>query len=1064
MKNRFFEERPSAKRGVSLRSLLIYPFVILIMVAVISASFFSLYNSRKAAEFMAWQLMDEIGSRIEDRVLRFLGRAHLVNEINANAIESAQINLNNMVEQELHFWHQVNSFEFISYSYIGHADGGFFGARRLADGTLQIIATETLTGGQIRFFNTDGQGLPTDLSRSLPYYDHKTRPWYKAAVEAGKPTWSPVFIDAGGEGLTITAATPLYDTFGKIKGVLGSSFIFSHINQFLQKLKIGDSGLTFIIERSGLLVATSTPDLTYTADKKRIASWDSENPKINQTSKLMSEQFGDLDQIDRKQRLSIHAQDERYFVQLSPVTDHRGIDWIIVVLVPENDVMSHIKAGNFNTFLLSLVALGVTVTVGFMIARRITRPIEELNIAARSLADGDWSVALKIDRSDEVGALARSFNLMVKNLQITTVSRDRLAEEIEERKKIELELQRLAAVVEHSSELVNLATLDGKMIFLNEAGGAMLGIPPRDVENYSIMAVIPDGLKSKVENEVLPGLLKEGRWIGELQYRNLITGALIDVHAMTFTILNADGAPLYLANVSFDTTERKRAAEALREREERLRAILAASPNPIVMYDSKGAPLYINPAFTDTFGWTFDELKGRSIPFVPEDQKKISMEAIRKIYSSGETSVLETQRYTKDGRTLDVIVSAAVFKGPDDTPSGMVVNFTDISEQKLLQDQYEQAQKMESIGTLAGGIAHDFNNLLMGIQGRASLIALNLEPAHANFEHINAIDEYVRSASDLTKQLLGFARGGKYEVKPIDINDVVLSSSALFGRTRKEIQIHTDLYTPTPVAEADRGQIEQVLLNMYVNAWQAMPSGGELFLETKIVTLDDQYCKLHLIPIRHCVKISVTDTGVGMDEAIRCRIFDPFFSTKEKGRGTGLGLASAYGIVKNHGGMITVYSEIGHGTTFNIYLPASDKKAHQEVCLKGDLFKGSERILLVDDEKVIIDVGQAMLEKLGYRVIVARGGQQAIEVIKNDGNQIDLVILDLIMPGMDGGKTFDRIREIQPGMSVILSSGYGLNGQTNEILRQGCNAFIQKPFNITDLSKIVRKVLDEAKE
>ena len=476
MQNRLLEALPSAKRGTSLRAFLIYPFVILIVAAVILTGFLSLYNSGKAVEYMAWRLMDETAARIEDRVLRFLDRAHLVNEINSNAIESGQIDLNNTREQELHFWNQVRSFDYISYSYIGRADGGFFGARRLADGTLQTIATETLTGGQIRFFDTDNRGRPTTISSSLPYYDHKTRPWYKAGIEAGKPTWSPVFMDAGGEGLTITAATPLYDTSGTIKGVLGCSFIFSHINQFLRGLKIGESGLTFIVDRSGMLVATSTLDPTYTADKERIASVESENPRISQTGKSIWELFGDLGNIDRQQRLSIHVEGERYFVRLSPLTDHRGIDWLVVVAIPENDFMSDIKAGNLNTVLLSLLALGVTVAVGFAIARRITRPILELNIAARSLADGDWSKELKVDRRDEVGELAGSFNLMVKNLQTTTVSRDRLAEEIEERKKAESELQKLAAIVEHSSELVNLATLDGKMIFLNEAGGVMLGI------------------------------------------------------------------------------------------------------------------------------------------------------------------------------------------------------------------------------------------------------------------------------------------------------------------------------------------------------------------------------------------------------------------------------------------------------------------------------------------------------------------------------------------------------------------------------------------------------------
>jgi two-component system cell cycle sensor histidine kinase/response regulator CckA len=341
---------------------------------------------------------------------------------------------------------------------------------------------------------------------------------------------------------------------------------------------------------------------------------------------------------------------------------------------------------------------------------------------------------------------------------------------------------------------------------------------------------------------------------------------------------------------------------------------------------------------------------------------------------------------------------------------------------------------------------------------------LDVESSHPHWEHIHAIEEYIRSATNLTKQLLGFAQGGKYEVKPVDMNELVLSSSAMFGRTKKEIRIHNKCEKSSLVVEVDRGQIDQVLLNMYINAWQAMPpDGGELYLETKIVTLDEADCKPHQIEPGRFVKVSITDTGAGMNEAIRLQIFDPFFTTKEKSRGTGLGLASAYGIIKNHGGMVTVYSEIGHGATFNIYLPVSDKDVHPEVRMETGLILGSATILLVDDEEMIIDVGRAMLERLGYRVVVSRGGREAVEAITDMGNEIDMVILDLIMPGMDGGKAFDLIREIQPVMPVLLSSGYAINGHADKIIRRGCNGFIQKPYNISELSQKIVKVLDESK-
>ncbi len=285
----------------------------------------------------------------------------------------------------------------------------------------------------------------------------------------------------------------------------------------------------------------------------------------------------------------------------------------------------------------------------------------------------------------------------------------------------------------------------------------------------------------------------------------------------------------------------------------------------------------------------------------------------------------------------------------------------------------------------------------------------------------------------------------------------------VFGRTKKEIQIHTRFQVPPPVVMVDRSQIEQVMLNLYINAWQAMPSGGELYVETQMATLDDDYCTPYSAKPGQYVNVSVTDTGIGMDADTCQRIFDPFFTTKEKGRGTGLGLASAYGIIKNHDGIIVVHSEIDQGTTFNIYLPLSDEEPYVEAHVAGRQISGSETVLLVDDEEMILEVGRAMLEKLGYRVLVANGGVQAIDLAQKKGKDIDIAILDLIMPGMDGGKVFDRIREILPELPVILSSGYAMSGQANKIMEKGCNGFIQKPFNLSELSQKIRKILKEVK-
>jgi CheY-like chemotaxis protein len=371
---------------------------------------------------------------------------------------------------------------------------------------------------------------------------------------------------------------------------------------------------------------------------------------------------------------------------------------------------------------------------------------------------------------------------------------------------------------------------------------------------------------------------------------------------------------------------------------------------------------------------------------------------------------------------------------------------------------------MEAIGTLAGGIAHDFNNLLMGILGNISLILLQFDQTHPVYDRLKSMEGYVQRGSDLTKQLLGFARGGKYEVKPTNLGELIRESSDLFGRTKKEIHIHHKAQKGLWTVEVDQGQIEQVLLNLYVNAWQAMPNGGDLYLSVENVELNDVDVSPYEISPGRFVKVTVTDTGTGMDEATKARIFEPFFTTKERGRGTGLGLASAYGIVKNHGGYIHVESEKDIGSSFMIYFPASYKDVDYDQKPVQELIKGREIVLLIDDEEMILDVSAKMLEQLGYQVIIASGGKMGIQTYEQNKDRIDLVILDMIMPEFGGRESFDTMIRINPSVKVLLSSGYSLDSQAKEIMQKGCKGFIQKPFTMTDLSKKIREILDKQED
>jgi len=511
-----------------------------------------------------------------------------------------------------------------------------------------------------------------------------------------------------------------------------------------------------------------------------------------------------------------------------------------------------------------------------------------------------------------------------------------------------------------------------------------------------------------------------------------------------------------------DITERRHMEEELRKSEEKYRTILETIEDSYFESDLTGNILFFNPATCRALGYPADELKGMNYRKLMDETTAEKVKKIyQNIYQTGNAvNLLEYEIIRKDGTKVYVESSVSLIRGAKGKSIGFRSVSRDITENKKLEAQFLQAQKMEAIGTLAGGIAHDFNNLLMGIQGHASLMLFDLKPDHPYHTKLKIIEDQVRSGAELTRQLLGFARRGKYEVKPTNLNVVLEKTSDMFGRTRREIIIHREFQEDLWKTDVDRGQIEQVLLNIYVNAWQAMPGGGELFLETRNVFIDENFDKHYAVNPGKYIKMSITDTGVGMDAKTRERIFEPFFTTKEMGRGTGLGLASAYGIIKSHGGAINVYSEKGRGTTFGIYLPASEKEVPAEKPPAREVLKGHETILLVDDEDMIINVSKDILETLGYNVIVAKNGEEAIEIYKKKNDEIDLVILDMIMPGMGGGETFGVLKTIDPRIKVILSSGYSVNGRPAKMLEQGCNAFIQKPYSMGDLSHKIRAVLD----
>ena len=527
-----------------------------------------------------------------------------------------------------------------------------------------------------------------------------------------------------------------------------------------------------------------------------------------------------------------------------------------------------------------------------------------------------------------------------------------------------------------------------------------------------------------------------------------------------------------------EISERGQVEKALRESEERFRSLyeecsqreqlyeslLHSAPDPVAIYNFSGEALYINRAFTETFGFTMEDVQGKLIPFVPESEVDRTRESIRRVLDHEHVSGFETKRLTRDGGLLDVVISSSRYCDHEGKPAGIVVFLRDVTQTKRIEQQLLQAQKMEAVGILAGGIAHDFNNILQAMQGYAELLLLTTKEDQMRHKELMEISRAGKRGHELTRQLLTFSRRVESKLAPMNLNLEVEKVSRLMARTLpKMIAIELRLCENVWTMNADSTQIEQILLNLAVNSAHAMPEGGRLIIETQNVNLDDSFLITQLSGVSgHYVLLTVSDTGHGMDEATLQRIFEPFFSTKKSGTGTGLGLAMTYGIVKSHGGYITCDSKPGEGASFKIYFPAAGRetrpepKEETEAPMKG----GEETILLVDDEDTILDLGQQILTEFGYTVLCANTGEQALEVYEKEKERIHLVILDLMMPGMGGRRCLEELLTLQPDVKVLVASGFSPDWPTGDPVKSGARGFVGKPYKVKGLLESIRDVLD----
>ncbi|HSL17446.1 MAG TPA: PAS domain S-box protein [Methylomirabilota bacterium] len=532
-----------------------------------------------------------------------------------------------------------------------------------------------------------------------------------------------------------------------------------------------------------------------------------------------------------------------------------------------------------------------------------------------------------------------------------------------------------------------------------------------------------------------------------------------------------EGLQLIKADMDELFRVRRRTEAALRESEERYRTIVETIVDGYYEIDLDGRLLFLNDALLQIFGYQrsdVDDVDPKDL--MDEDNLEVAIETFRTVYETRRPArVTAWEMVRRDGAPIQVEVSISLVTDHEDRPVGFRGIIRDITERTRaeqervsLEAQLQRSQRMEAIGTLAGGIAHNFNNLLMGIQGNVSLLAQELGGDSPLAKRLRTIEALVDGGSKLTSQLLGYARSGRVDVRVVDLNRLVLDTAETFSLTRREYRIHDELCDQALPVEVDPSQIEQALLNLLINAADAMPRGGDVTLTSCLREATQiEVAELELRPGSYA-EVTIQDTGCGMDPATLERIFEPFFTTKGLTGGTGLGLASAYGIIRAHGGQIEVESALGEGSSFCLLLPAVAGRPVAESAERMQPLKGEGTVLVVDDDPAVLEACASMLTLLDYTPICAGSGEAAVDIFSRRCDDIDLVVLDLILTDLSGAEVFARIRVVDPSVRVLLASGYSLDGEAASMLERGCNDFIQKPFTMEQLSRKLEELLHHA--
>jgi PAS domain S-box-containing protein len=690
--------------------------------------------------------------------------------------------------------------------------------------------------------------------------------------------------------------------------------------------------------------------------------------------------------------------------------------------------------------------------IAFLIIRSVTNPIKKLGNDAKNIGRGDFHLLSASDAQDEIGDLARSFAQMAKDLSLITVSRDRLTEEIKSREQTEKQVQLLAKFPSENPSPVLRVDKDGGIIYANHGAAALLKEWDCNVGGQ---------LPAEYSNIIVDIFYSEG----EETIERLVGDRVFSIHVCP---VRGDS---YVNLYCHDITDLKKAEKNLVDSQSRYRLLIENLDIGVTLVDKNHNIIMTNSSMGKMFNKSVSELVGKKCYQEFEKQEHICSHCPgTKAMKSGLPQSVQTQGKKDDGSSFTANVRALPVFGEDSQISGFMEVVEDITEREkervekeYLGKRLQQSQKMEAIGTLAGGIAHDFNNILGAIIGYTEMARDDSPKESSVAKDLDHVLEASARAVGLVKQILSFSRQDETEnvlLQPTSIVQQVIS--LLRPSLPTTIEITQDINAKTGLIFGDPTQIHQILMNLCTNAFHAMEeTGGNLDISLKEIDLRREDINPELpIEAGTFIQLSVGDSGVGMTQQVKDKIFDPYFTTKGVGKGTGMGLSIAHGIIKSYGGFITLSSELNKGTTFNVFLPVVNEEELPAREATQQIPVGIERVLFIDDEDVLADMGKNMLERLGYHVTVRKSSLEALETFQNQPDQFDVVITDQTMPGMTGVDLARRMLQIRPDIPIILCTGYSSIISEEKAKSFGIREFAFKPVQKRDIAMLIRKVLN----